>query len=883
MHRRSFDWAHMVTFGERKTGSTIDDVSKLISKEDILTLEAKEVLGRMGTSEAGLSSQEAGSRLQRFGPNEVITRKRRSAPLKFLSYFLDPLSLILLIAGTLTILTGNPIDATIIYIIIVLSVSLQYFQEHRAEKASDELTKKVAITATVMRDGKRQELHPSLLVPGDMVLLSGGDIVPAGCRIVRSKDLFVDQSALSGESLPAEKMPGALSGDRIGEASEWTNYLFMGTSVLSGSTEAVVVRTGRSTEYAQIAERLVQRRPLTEFERGSRRFGYLIMQITIILVVIVFLINALNHRDLVQSLLFSVALAVGLTPELLPMIITINLSEGALHMSRKDVVVKRLEAIQNYGSMDILCTDKTGTLTENKVSLVKFVDSRGNDDQRVLQLSYVNSYFETGLKSPLDGAILARGGIDPRAYEKLDEIPFDFVRKRVSVAVRRGDEALLVTKGAPEEILRCVKSYRLDGKELPLDDEIMNNISALSTALSADGLRLLGVAYKRVDTAKSVFVATDETDMVFAGFVAFLDPPKESAKEAIRALQTSGIALKILTGDSELVTKKVCRELGFEITGVVLGRELEGKGEKELRAIVERVNIFARVTPVQKNDIMLALKKNNHVVGFMGDGVNDAPSLRTADVGISVNNAVDVAKESADIILMKNDLHVLNDGVLEGRKTFGNTMKYIQMGISSNFGNMFSAAGAALFLPFLPMLPLQLLLLNLIYNLSETTIPTDNVDDEYVKRPKRMDIQFIRDFMVFFGPISSVYDYLTFGVLIFFFHATGSLFQTAWFIESITTQTLIIFAIRTRKSPFYRSRPSLPLILSSAMVVTFALILPFSPLAELFSFVPLPPAFYAFLIVFVLSYFLLVELLKLLFYRRHTQDTSMAGREGGPT
>lgn len=856
-------------------GTAVGGENEPISKQDILVLEAREVLSKLGASEAGLSSSDAESRLEKYGTNEVSQKKKKMSILRFFHYFLDPLSLILLMAGTLTALTGDAIDAGIIYIIVSLSSSLQFFQENRAEKASEELSKKVAITATVVRDGNKQELPTSQLVPGDIVLLSGGDIVPAGCRIIQSKDLFVDQSALTGESLPVEKMPGVVSKGKVQDSGEWTNYLFMGTSVVSGSASAVVTRTGRSTEYAHIMERLVQRRPMTEFERGSRRFGYLIIQVTILLVVFVFLINALNQRDLIQSLLFSVALAVGLTPELLPMIIMINLSEGALHMSEKDVVVKRLESIQNYGSMDILCTDKTGTLTENRVALVKFVDLTGNIDQKVLQYSYINSFFETSLKSPLDVAILAHGGVDAKGYEKIDEIPFDFVRKRLSIVVRKGAENILVTKGAPEEILRCIQSYQMGGRELPLDNEARRDIFNLSVALSEGGLRLLGVAYRRVDPSRSTFSVADETDMTFVGFVAFLDPPKESAKASIKALRSSGIELKIITGDSELVTRKVCQELEFEITGIVLGRELGGKSDAELRGIVDKANIFARVDPNQKNDIIIALKKNGHVVGFMGDGVNDAPSIRTADVGISVNNAVDVAKESADIILLRNDLRALNEGVLEGRRTFGNTMKYIQMSISSNFGNMFSAAGAALFLSFLPMLPLQILLLNLLYNLSETTIPTDNVDQDYLERPKRMDIHFIRDFMVFFGPISSAFDYLTFGVLIFAFHATGGLFQTAWFTESLVTQSLIIFAIRTRKSPFFKSRPSLLLIASTVAVVSFALLLPHSPLSGIFGFVALPLAFYGFLVLFTLAYFLLVELLKVWFYRHHTQDLSV--------
>ncbi len=848
------------------------DKEGLVSISDLLTLERAELLERLNSSEAGLDPQEAGRRLGVYGKNELVQRKKENRLVKFGRYFADPLSLILLAAGSLTVLTGDPVSAAVIFTIVVLSSSLQFVQERRAERASEELSRKVALTATVMRGGERKEVPLADLVPGDIVLLSSGDIVPAGCRILDSKDLYIDQSVLTGESFPVEKSAGALREDMVQESANWTNYLFLGTSVTGGSAKAVVVRTGRSTEYAHIVERLVQRRPLTEFERGSRRFGYLIMRVTIVLIVFVFLINVLDERDLLQSLLFSVALAVGLTPELLPMIITINLSEGALHMSRKDVVVKRLESIQNYGSMDVLCTDKTGTLTENEVAAVKFVDARGEDDALVLQLSYINSSMGTGIKSPLDAAILSHGGVDAGEIEKIDEIPFDFVRKKATVVVRRGPETILITKGAPEEVIKDARTYELKGKRRPLDQEALGSIAELSRSMSLDGLRLLAVAFRPVGHERRSFSVDDEVDLVFVGFVAFLDPPKESAKDSIKVLQGSGIELKIITGDSDLVTKKVCSEIGLQVTGVLTGRDIEKMSKADLGNAVERANIFARVNPSQKDDIILALKANGHVVGYMGDGVNDAPSIRAADVGISVNNAVDVAKGAADIILMKNDLRVLNDGVMEGRKTFGNTMKYIQMGISSNFGNMFSAAGASIFLSFLPMLPLQLLLLNLLYNLSETTIPTDNVDQEYVERPKRMNIRYIREFMIFFGPISSIYDFLTFGALIFLFHATDAMFQTAWFVESIATQTLIVFAIRTRKRPFFRSRPSLPLVVTTVLVVSFALMLPFSPLSGIFSFVPLPPSFYIFLIVFVASYFLLVELMKSLFYRRHSQD-----------
>jgi Mg2+-importing ATPase len=859
-----------------------EDEGRLISKQDILVLPAAEVLSRMGvTAEAGLSSAEAEERLRTYGTNEVMKRKRTAGAVRFASYFRDPLTLILLFAGLVTLFTGDWASAVVIFIIVLLSTVLRFVQENRADQAAAELSKRVSTTASLTRDGTRVEVPIAQVAPGDIIHLSAGDIVPTGTRVLRCKDLFVDQSALTGESVAAEKNDEALSPDQVGDEGTWTNYLFMGTSVVNGTATGVVVRTGRHTSYAHIVEGLVSRRPETEFERGSRRFGYLIMRVTFVLVVAVFLINALYHRGLLESLLFSVALAVGLTPELLPMILTINLSKGAMDMSHEGVVVKRLESIQNYGSMDTLCTDKTGTLTENKVALVQYVSIDGSPSDRVLELSFINSHFETGLKSQLDKAIIDHGGASAEGYELLEEVPFDFQRRRVSVIVRHDGEALMITKGEPESMLRASARYETDGKELPLDEDARRSILDLNDRLSRDGLRLLGVAWKEVE-ATADFGRDDERGMTFAGFVAFLDPPKQSAREALEMLRRSHIDLKIITGDSELVTRKVCRELGFDIRGVVLGRELEGMGDEEKRRAVERANIFARVNPDQKTQIIQLLKGNGHVVGYLGDGINDAPSIRAADVGISVDNAVDVAKEAADIILLKNDLRVLQKGVVEGRRTFGNTMKYIQMGISSNFGNMFSAAAASLFLSFLPMLPLQILLNNLLYDLSETAIPTDNVDREYTESAKKLDIRYIRDFMLFFGPLSSVFDILTFLVLIVVFHASGGLFQTAWFVESVCTQTLVVFAIRTRRVPFFRSRPSTTLVLTSLVVVAFALLVPFSPISGPFRFVHLPPEFYIFLALFVAGYLLLIEVLKMWFYRRHVLEQRPV-EEGKPT
>lgn len=861
--------------------SDLTDEAELISNEDVLTLEAAEVLKRLDvTVEHGLSSDEASVRLERYGTNEVAGKKQKHSIVRFLSYFRDPLVLVLLFAGTVTLFTGDATSSSIIFIIVLLSTILRFIQENRAENASKELASRVSTNATLTRNGSRVELPIAQIAPGDIVHLGAGDIVPAGLRVVSSKDLFINQSALTGESVAAEKGPRPLTPENVGDDTQWTDYLFMGTSVVNGTATGVAVRTGKHTRYADIVKHLVARRPPTEFERASTRFGYLIMRVTIALVIFVFVVNMLNHRGILDSLLFSVALAVGLTPELLPMILTINLSKGAMDMSKKGVIVKRLESIQNYGSMDVLCTDKTGTLTEDHVALVQYVGPDGAPDDKVLALSYINSNFETGLRSPLDKAILDHGKVDISDYSLLEEIPFDFERRRVSVIVRSSSGTIMVTKGAPESMMDISSTFETRGKQSgTLSSSARSGIMEQYEQMSADGLRLLGVAYKPVGD-RDDYGREDEKEMIFVGFVAFLDPPKQSAREALGMLHGSSIELKVITGDSEMVTKKVCRELGFSITGIVLGKDLVNKSSEDMRDLVEKNNIFARVNPGQKNDIIMALKSNGHVVGYLGDGVNDAPSIRAADVGISVDNAVDVAKEAADIILLKNDLRVLEEGVLEGRRTFGNTMKYIQMGISSNFGNMFSAAAASLFLPFLPMLPVQILLNNLLYDLSEAAIPTDRVDSEYMSGAKRMDIRFIRDFMIFFGPISSLFDILTFLVLLFYFHADAGFFQTAWFVESITTQTLVIFSIRTSRTPFFRSRPSTALVASSLAVVLFALLAPFSALAGPFQFVHLPMEFYAILALFALAYLGLVELLKTLFYRSRILNP---GRIGVPT
>ncbi|MEM0216672.1 MAG: magnesium-translocating P-type ATPase [Candidatus Bathyarchaeia archaeon] len=842
--------------------------TSLPSISDALTLPVDTLLERLGSSLSGLSSREVERRLEVFGYNEVAGRRKRFLIIEFLYHFRNPLVIILLIAGLISYLLGDHESAIIVFSIVVMSILLDFYQEHKAERAAEMLKERVALTATVIRDGFKREVKMSEIVPGDIIILSAGDIVPADARVINAKDLFVDQSALTGESFPVEKTPTPLkSGDL--PITEWDNYLFTGTSVVSGSATAVVVRTGGRTEYGRISRALAARGPETEFQRGIRRFGYMIMETTFLLVLFIFFINALYKRDVLESLLFSVSLAVGLTPELLPMIITINLSKGAIDMARKKVIIKRLASIQNFGSMDVLCTDKTGTLTENKIRLIFHVDIDGRESKKVLLYSYLNSYYQTGLRSPLDEAVLVYRSVDVAGYIKIDEIPFDFIRKRLSIVVEHENQRYMITKGAPEEILKICSFYELDEVVSDLTDEARRKIERKYLELSTEGYRVLGIAYKRLREYKPVYSVSDESEMVFLGFIGFLDPPKETAREAIKLLREAGVELKILTGDNELVTRKVCEHLGFEIKGILLGSEIEHMHDDALARAVEEVNVFCRVTPAQKNRIISALRTNRHVVGFLGDGINDAPSLKNADVGISVDNAVDVAKEAADIILLENDLTILYDGVLEGRKTFGNTMKYILMAVSSNFGNMFSVAIGSLFLPFLPMLPIQILLNNLLYDLTQTAVPLDNVDREYLEKPKRWDIFFVRRFMVVFGPISSLFDFLTYFMMLLVFKATEPLFQTTWFLESLLTQTLAVFIIRTRLSPFYKSRPSKALIFTSVSVIIFALVLPYMWLGTIFRFVKLPIEFYLVLAAIIGAYLVLVEIAKSWFYRRY--------------
>lgn len=823
------------------------------------------LLARLETSEAGLSSDKARRRLDRVGPNEALERRGGAVMRELIGFLANPLVLILILASAVSAVLGDIVNAAIIALMVVLSVILNFVQAYRSQRAAERLRDEVAPTATVRRDGAWTELPGRVLVPGDIVRLGAGDRVPADARLLEARDLHVQQAALTGESMPAEKEAADLDAPPP-QLAEARNLVFLGTSVVSGMAQAVVVATGKDTAFGDIAARLSTPPPETEFQRGTRHFAMLIMRTVAFLVLFVVVVNVALHRPALESLLFAVALAVGLTPEFLPMITTVTLARGAVRMARHKVIVKHLAAIEDFGSMEILCSDKTGTLTTGEMRLHACVDPLGRPADGPLFLAYLNSAHETGIRSPLDAAILEHQAPDIAAYRKLDEVPFDFERRCLSVVVEAPSRRLLIAKGAPESILARCQAYEVDGTRTPLDTAARERCRATSEELSRKGYRLLAVASREVP-AKTAYGRDDERDLVLAGFLAFFDPPMPGVAEALEALRRDGVAVKILTGDSELVAAHVCEQVGLDGGRMVLGGELENLGEAALGAVAERTSVFARVSPAQKHRIILALKHRGHVVGFLGDGINDAPSLHAADVGISVANAVDVAKDAADIILGERRLDVLHHGIVEGRKAFANVLKYLLMGTSSNFGNVFSMAGGVLFLPYLPMLPTQILLNNFLYDLAQVTIPTDNVDADLVARPQRWNIDVIRNFMLLIGPVSSLYDFLTFWVLLAVFRASEPLFHTGWFVESLATQTLVLFVIRTAGNPL-RSRPSGALTVTTIAIVVVGLLLPFSPLAGALGFVPLPAMYFLFLGLATATYLVLVELAKRVLVRR---------------
>ncbi|MGH8396689.1 MAG: magnesium-translocating P-type ATPase [Gammaproteobacteria bacterium] len=861
---------------------------------------AQDALDEFRTSIQGLTTPEAEERLTEHGANTVAREKKKGWFRQLLIRLANPLNLLLIILSIMSLVTGDMTGAGIIFIMVVVAITLAWVQEARSNRAAEKLHAMVKTTATVLRQEEVEDAEPTgqkageeadtkpqavfkpvrkqvpidELVPGDLVQLSAGDMIPADVRLLSAKDLFINQSSLTGESLPVEKL--AVAEGEEGHPLETANLCFMGTNVLSGTAIALVVMTGADTYFGSLANTLVSARVQTSFDKGVHRFTWLMIRFMLVMVPLVFLVNGLTKGDWAEALMFALSVAVGLTPEMLPVIVTANLAKGALSMSRKKVIVKRLSSIQNFGAIDVLCTDKTGTLTQDKVFLEKHVDLNGNDNEQVLELAFLNSYYQSGLRNLLDVAVLEKvemyADLHPeRNYRKVDEIPFDFQRRRMSVVVEEEHERhLLICKGAVEETFSICSHVEVDGHRKSLVPEDLAKLQDMTLALNQDGFRVIAVAYKEIIEPKRTYSVADECDMVLLGYIAFLDPPKESASQAIAKLREHGVKVKVLTGDNDAVTRKICSQVGLEVEHIVLGGDIENMSDEGLADIAEGAAVFAKLSPEQKARVIHALQVRHHVVGFLGDGINDGPALKAADVGISVDSAVDIAKESADIILLEKSLMVLEEGVIEGRKVFGNIIKYIKMGASSNFGNMFSVLGASIFLPFLPMAPIQILVNNLLYDFSQTAIPTDNVDPEYLQKPRQWDLHNIGWYMVVIGPISSVFDYITFGILIIFFNGwhDAALFQTSWFVESILTQTLIVHVIRTAKVPFIQSWPSWSLLGTTILISIIGVWLPFSWLAHGFGMVPVPMKFLLIMPFIMVAYVALTQWAKSRLVRR---------------
>ena len=828
-------------------------------------LPSAQVFETLASAPEGLSSQEAEFRLKRAGRNGLDMQPRTSVWGLLASQFKSPLVVILIVAALISVVAGEWMDASVVLAIVLGSTLLGFAQEYIAGNAIDKLRSQVMIHSSVLRDGQVRVLSSDAVVPGDVVLLSAGSLIPADGVVVSAKDFFINQAVLTGETFPVEKKPGEVGTDA--SLSERSNCVFMGTSVSSGTAHMLVVQTGKTTVFGQIAGKLALRPPMTEFERGVQRFGYLLTRIMLVMVVVVLAINMLMHKPAMDSLLFALALAVGLTPELLPAIVSITLSHGAKRMAKLGVIVRRLNSIENLGGMDVLCTDKTGTLTLGVVQLDGALDTEGQASPAVLRLAAINAQFQSGLSNPLDEAVLAAAtasGLEVSAVRKVDEIPYDFVRKCLSVVVEESaGSCTLITKGALDKVLAFSATWGVN--RLPLDSAERARIEALFEAWSAQGYRVLGVASRTIDERQQPYSRGDETALNFDGFLLFMDPPKADVHQTIADLAQRGVQLKIITGDNNKVARHVAQTVGLVVGRVVTGRELNAMGDEALMHVAKEVTVFAEVDPNQKERIILALKKTGHVVGYMGDGINDALALRAADVGISVDTAVDVAKDAADFVLLSKDLDILSQGIDEGRVTFANTMKYILTTISANFGNMFSMAGASIFLPFLPLLASQVLLNNFLADIPATTIAGDRVDPEWVAKPRHWNTLFIRNYMVVFGLISSIFDYLTFGVLLWFFQTTPDEFRTGWFVESLMTELVIALVVRTRR-PFFRSRPGKWLLRSSLGVLLVALAMPYLPGVSVFGFVPLPASLMLGMVGLTLVYVGVVELAKQRFY-----------------
>ena len=863
---------------------------------DAATGEAGDILGRLNTTPNGLSEAQATERMEEFGPNEVGQEKKHDWLWRIWVAVRNPLVILLSVLAIVTFATAegtsDMIGGWVMVLMVVLGVSLRFIQETKADNAAAKLKAMIKVTATVVRDGQTKEIALKELVPGDIVKLSAGDMIPGDVRLLSAKDLFIIQATLTGESLPVEKSDARDPRPNI-QPIEHTNLCFLGTSVESGSATAVIVATGAQTYFGKMASSLAGQQVETAFDKGVKRFTWLMIRFMMIMTPLVFAINGLTKHDWKQAFFFALAVAVGLTPEMLPMIVSVCLSRGAMTMSKKKVIVKRLNSIQNFGAMDVLCTDKTGTLTIDHVILEIHCDVFKNESAEVLRDAYLISHFQTGLKNVLDRAVLKYSELHHEMavdkYNKVDEIPFDFSRRMMSVVVEGPDgQRQILTKGAPESVFKKCTHFESDGEIFEMEPILVGNLIEQVNSLSEDGFRVLAIANKKVGV-QAAYSKADEEQLVLTGYLAFLDPPKDTAKTAIAALRQHGVAVKVLTGDNDLVTRKVCTEVGINAEQIILGNDVEKMSDEQLGAAVETVDVFARLSPAHKKRVVQALQKKGHVVGFMGDGINDAPALRAADVGISVDTAVDIAKESADVILLEKNLMVLEEGVLEGRKVFVNILKYIRMGASSNFGNMFSMIGAAALFKFQPIMPLQILTNNLLYDFSQVPIPTDNVGANMIAKPRPWQMGEIAKFMVLLGPISSIFDYTTFAIMYFFFKCTDAaaqlqaqapemvskfkdeaidhtyaaqLFHTGWFVESIMTQTLIIHVIRTNMIPFIQSRASWQLSMTTILIMLIGAVLPYSPLAGPLGFVPLPWQFWPLLALTLVCYVGLTQLIK---------------------
>lgn len=826
------------------------------------SIPPEELQRQLDTKKEGLDDSEARERIKKNRANLLETRTKSFPLLLLLSQFKSPIILLLVFAAGLSVYLHQAASASIILVIIFISGLLGFWQERSAADAVAKLLAIVQIKASVLRGGSQKEVPVDEVVPGDIVVLRAGDIVPGDSLILQSKDLFVNEASLTGETYPAEKISRVL--DQATPLSRRINSLFLGTSVVSGTATAVVVHTGKDTEFGRVSQRLKFREPETEFERGVKRFGYLLLEVTLVLVVAIFAINVYLARPIVESFLFSLALAVGLTPQLLPAIVSVNLAHGARRMAAHKVIVKRLSSIENFGSMNVLCTDKTGTLTEGTVKMHSALDIEGRDSEGVFLLAYVNAFFETGFSNPIDQAILGHHKPGFSEFKKLDEVPYDFIRKRLSILVSKGDVHTILTKGALVNVLEVCTSAATAQGVVDID-LVRDQIQAKFQELSGQGFRVLGLSKKIVDA--NVCLTRDEAEMTFLGFLVFFDPPKEGVAETIRNLSELGVALKVITGDNRLVAASISKQVGLLEGRILTGPEINQASDEALLKQVQEVDVYAEVEPNQKERLILALRKAGNVVGYMGDGINDASALHAADIGLSVDSAVDVAKEAADIVLLEKDLSVLAKGVVEGRKTFSNTMKYVFMATSANFGNMFSMALLSLFLPFLPLLPTQVLLTNLLTDLPEMTIASDSVDPELVSYPRRWSIGFIRNFMIVFGLVSSLFDFVTFGVLLFLLHSTVGQFRTGWFIESVVSASMVVLIIRTRR-PFFKSRPSRSLMTVTLLVGVATFILPFTPLSEPFGFTKMPFYFLSIVVIIVAAYIVTAELAKRIFYSR---------------